>query len=302
MKRRTIHSLAWASTFAASATIMGPMAARAQTVLGIDCSQVAALNFDKQLNLRAGAVRIGCAQESTVMPPAPADGPSAPPLAVDNIDVISGETGFDYPHVTQSGSVIWSSDGSKILVTYNDAAGASSQPLNFSGVSYSTDGAATWTRIRPSPFVNHGTNFGDPVVVYNAKLATWFVVALTSLSSGIGSCGSQSLGLWSSADGIAWLVGTCVHTGGSADDHPSMWVDNTPTSPFYGRMYVSWNDFSAANSTILVSHSDDGNVWSAPVPVYSASFRRGVQLTGGPDGTVFVAAMDEGGGGFRNRQ
>ena len=32
----------------------------------------------------------------------------------------------------------------------------------------------------------------------------------------------------------------CAHSG-SNDDRESMWVDNTPTSPFYGRMYISWN-------------------------------------------------------------
>ena len=35
----------------------------------------------------------------------------------------------------------------------------------------------------------------------------------------------------------------CVHTNGG-DDRESGWADNNPASPFFGRMYVSWNDFN----------------------------------------------------------
>jgi hypothetical protein len=88
-----------------------------------------------------------------------------------------------------------------------------------------------------------------------------------------------------------------------------MWVDNEPTSGTYGRMYVSWNDF-ANNGALSVTHSDDGVTWSAPV-FLNSSFIRDVQITGSPRGatrfegtnsTVFVAAMDEGGGGTATRQ
>src|SRR2546423_10762877 len=47
-----------------------------------------------------------------------------------------------------------------------------------------------------------------------------------------------------------------VHSGGS-DDRESSWVDNTASSPHYGRMYTTWNDF-AAGQNIFVTHSDNG--------------------------------------------
>ena len=79
-----------------------------------------------------------------------------------------------------------------------------------------------------------------------------------------------------------------------------MWVDNNPASPFFGRMYISWNDF-AVSALLFVTFSDNGVNWSAPVQL-STTFERDVQLTGAPDsGAVFVAAMDEGGGGFNTR-
>ncbi len=77
----------------------------------------------------------------------------------------------------------------------------------------------------------------------------------------------------------------------------SFWVDNTPTSPHYGRMYVSWNDFAVSGGALYATYSDNGTTWT-PVRVEpSATFIRDVELTGGPDGTVFIAGMDEGGGG-----
>src|SRR5260370_8720471 len=81
-----------------------------------------------------------------------------------------------------------------------------------------------------------------------------------------------------------------------------MWVENKAGRPFYGRMYISWNDFGAGQN-IFVVRSDDGVTWSAPVRVQSGGFVRNIQLTGSPDdgGTVFIAGMDEGDGGVNNR-
>jgi hypothetical protein len=94
-------------------------------------------------------------------------------------------------------------------------------------------------------------------------------------------------------DALTWSVGACAHTG-SADDRESMWVDNNSGSPFFGRIYISWNDFSSGARLSLI-HSDDGVNWSTPV-FLTAGFIRDVQLTGSPgsDGTVFVAGMNEG--------
>ena len=66
---------------------------------------------------------------------------------------------------------------------------------------------------------------------------------------------------------------------------------------------MSWNDFNASPASLLLSSSDDGGTtWSAPVTVHSGSpFVRDVQITVGPNGTVLLAGMDEGGGGFNPR-
>jgi hypothetical protein len=65
-------------------------------------------------------------------------------------------------------------------------------------------------------------------------------------------------------------------------------------------MYVSWNNFNVGGGVIQVSRSTDGGAtWSAPVNV-TASFLRNVQATVGPGGRLFIAAMNENGGGFPN--
>jgi hypothetical protein len=183
--------------------------------------------------------------------------------------------------------MVWS-NGKTVVVLYNDF-----QPPAFSGISVSTDSGASFTRLRPSPFsTGHGNNFGDPVVVYNEALGSWFAGYLTG---GTGGC-AGGVGLWSSPDGLNWTAGACATPGGA--DRESMWVDNNPASPYYGRMYISWN---GAGLRLMSTYSDDGITWS-PALQLTSNFIRNIQVTGSPtDGTAFIAAMDEGGGGLNNR-
>ena len=253
-----------------------------------DCAMVDALGVPMQTNLRASAAMVACG----LALPGKVDeiSGSAESLLGSNVDVITGAE--VYPHVTQSEHQIWA-NGSTVVVNYNDSRTA---PNNYSGMSYSTDGGVTWTRPATSPFASgHGTNYGDPGVVFDKKLNTWFAADLVS------GCGGQGVGLWTSPNGINWSAGVCAHIG-FGDDRISMWVDNTASSPFYGRMYVSWNDFSTFNGKLVVAHSDNGTTWTVPATAFSAGFRRNVQINVAPDGDVLLASMDEGGGGSSNRQ
>ena len=89
-----------------------------------------------------------------------------------------------------------------------------------------------------------------------------------------------------------------VFTTPRRDDRESGWADNNPASPFYGRMYISWGNSSALTVTYS---SDNGATWHAPIQVAPASpFIRDVQITGdlSGNGVMYLAGMDEGGGGF----
>ncbi|MGH8095402.1 MAG: hypothetical protein ACREIF_18365 [Chthoniobacterales bacterium] len=266
---------------------------------GVDCSQIHALGIDKQENLGAGAIMIYCGEAEGGAPSLAVAYPDfvqklLAPLAYGgaDIDLVTGTETF--PHVTQSETYTLANpdNANQIVVTYNDSRTASA---NYSGASYSSDGGATFTRLNPSPFASgHGTNFGDPVTLYNSPTGTFFGIFLAT------GCGGQGIGAWKSTDGgVTWATGACVHSG-SSDDRESGWSDNNPSSPFYGHMYVSWNDFTVGGGAGYVTVStDNGNTWTKHQLNNGAPFIRNVQITGdSATGIVYVAGMDEGGGGF----
>ena len=79
-------------------------------------------------------------------------------------------------------------------------------------------------------------------------------------------------------------------------------MDNNPGSPFYGRMYISYNNFNIGGGALYVVYSDDGTTWTQ-VPL-NPGFIRNIQVTGDLQGSgrVYVAAMNEGTGGLSTRQ
>jgi hypothetical protein len=250
---------------------------------GFDCSKIHQLGIDKMEGFRAGAIMIFCGQ---------ARGGSASPshrafsklvqslmapvtFGGTDVDLITGtETP---PHVIQSETFTTANPDNpdEIIVAFNDSRGAATS--NFSGASISTDGGNTFTRLTTvsgqSPFTN---TFGDPVILYNKPSQTWFTVWLDAN----GSC---TLGGYKSAtpeDPNSWTH-FCVHSNGG-DDRESGWADNNPSSPFFGNMYVSWNDFNAPSANIFVVRStDNGATWSSAIMVSTQNtFIRNVQITG----------------------
>jgi hypothetical protein len=256
------------------------------------------LKLLQQENMRAGKALIECGIVEGGRP-GPADGPNVIPPNI----LVSNRTCTSSSSCTKSENMVNASTQNpfNLVVNYNDH-----NANQYSGTSYSNDGGVTFHEISPPPFASgHGTNYGDPIVVFNDKLSKWYAGDLVT------SCGGFGIGLWTSTDGVTWTSGACAHNGGS-DDRESMWVDNEPTSGTYGRMYVSFVDYTVGQGALSVTHSDDGTTWSTPVRVVNGStFIRNVQITGTPAGTtryeganssVFIAGMDEGGGGCSTRQ
>ena len=171
--------------------------------------------------------------------------------------------------------------GNMIVVDYNDSLNV---PSDFSGASISMDGGNSWTRIDPFA-TGHGTNFGDPLLVYNRRFAKFIAGNL------FGGCGGSGIGAWTSPNGQAWAPGPCVHSG-TADDRPSIAVDNDPVSPFYGNTYVSWNDFNRKRRARLQPLVDGGATWSAEQFISNPStFIRNTQLAVQPaNGQVDLSA------------
>ncbi len=270
-----------------------------------DCSQFDALGLDKQENLRAGALAIYCGRAQGGAPANSDGGYSiaqqvlAPLLGATDVDLISPQTDSG-THITQSETFVTSNPDNpdQIVVAYNDSRNVNSSPLNISGASVSLDGGATFTRLTKSnghsPFEN---TLGDPVILYNRPTGTWFAIWLD-----IG-CGGQGIGGYKSAtpaDPNSWTH-FCVHNN-SADDRESGYTDQNPSSPFYGRMFVSFNDFNRGGGALFVRFStDNGATWNNERQL-SSGFFRDVQITGdAATGAIYVAGMNEGGGGLNNR-
>lgn len=77
---------------------------------------------------------------------------------------------------------------------------------------------------------------------------------------------------------------------GVYDDKPALVADNSPTSPFRGRLYVAWTRWVGQNGWLLVSHSTDwGHTWSAPLTLRQRGDNWGAALAVAPDGSVVVA-------------
>ena len=271
--------------------------------VGFDCSKIEELGIHKQENFRAGAIMIACAADG-------ASGSSSVGgffqrvaegvkrllvslYGAGDVNLINhAETS---PNITQSETftTVNPDNPQQIVVAYNDSRGRNLSPINISGASVSTDGGATFDRLTgasgQSPF--SGTE-GDPVVLYNKPSQTWFTVWLDT------GCGSQGLGGYKSAtpwDPNSWIH-FCVHAT-TSDDRESGFADNNPSSAFFGRMYISWNDFTVGGGALFVRYStDNGLSWTNSRQV-STSFFRNVQITGDKvTGDVYIAAMDENSG------
>src|SRR5215813_4138395 len=280
----------------------------------VDCSKIRQMGIDKMENLRAGAIMIFCGEAKGGGEPGE-DGPATAftrlvkslmaPLVFGgtDVDLITGtETS---PHITQSETFTTANPDNplEIVVAFNDSKDVESNPINISGASASTDGGVTFTRLIAdtgrSPFDN---TVGDPVVLYNKASGEWFTVWIGDGACGGGLGGYKSSTPW---DPNSWTHYPCVHKG-FADDRESGWADNNPSSPFFGRMYVSWNDYNVFNcgpnigSLFVTFSSDNGNTWHSPVQVCNGGEARNTQITGdmAGSGDVYIAGMDEGGGGF----
>jgi hypothetical protein len=269
---------------------------------GIDCSNLSRFHLNVQENFLAYLIMKTCGMvEPSNRKTSPAETFShfvksllPRPLAYGTTDVDVVVTDGTFPAVVQSETYTTANpdDPTQVFVAYNDSSQA---PGSFSAGAFSTDGGTTFADIHAFP-----NTFGDPVVLYNKSTATWYTVWL----DGNAGC---TLGGFKSTDPLnpASWTHFCVHAGVS-DDRESGWVENNPASPFFGRMYISFNDFGttcgAGGCLFETFSSDGGATWSTPVEVQTdpSIFMRDVQITGdlAGGGNVYIAGMDEGGGGF----
>lgn len=188
-----------------------------------------------------------------------------------------------------------------------------------SGVYTSSDGGATWTNRGllddQSSWQGSGViSDGDPVITYGPKpdgnggfsYANGARAYYSGLGTVLGARGFEYIVVaYSDDDGVTWsapVIGSTKTS--SADFNDKNWItaDTSPSSPYFGQVYLSWTEFRSAtargygNEPVMVATSTDGGLsFGAPKQLSAAgnngtgNGRQGSSSTVGPDGTVYVA-------------
>ncbi len=202
-------------------------------------------------------------------------GPSTPLLGTDVM--VSDPTGETGASTTQSETSMAIDDNTgTICSAYNDSYHGVTQGQGYTGYSRSTDGGAS--------FQDQGAlssaSFGDPSLVWRRVDGYFYMATLHS---------SGSLGLWRSTDQCDSFQFLALATSGSIDDKELMAVDNTPSSPHYGRFYMVWTDFGAGGR-IAATHSDNGTSWTNAIYLTASGVTvQGAWPTVAPNGDVYAA-------------
>ena len=273
-------------------------------LIGVFLTLVALASFSESV-ASVAQTAAGAAQGEAASPPGKFSRfiqqllPSSLVYGTTDVNLITGTETF--PNVTQSGTFTAGNPDNplQIVVTYIDSRGRNAEPINIAGASVSTDGGNTFVRLTnasgQSPFATAGDNVGGPVVLYNKPTGTWFTVWLDS------GCGVSGIGYYKSItpwEPASWTHG-CIH--GEQSDADSGWADNNPSSQFYGRMYVSWNDNIISGAIFVSYSSDNGLTWTNAQQISTNSIRN-VHVTGDlVTGDVYIAGMDDMGGSLTNR-
>jgi hypothetical protein len=132
-------------------------------------------------------------------------------------------------------------------------------------------------------------NMGDPSVAVGLN-GRWYA---GKINNNFG----QSVA-WSDNQGATWhdvTVSTVPSPGQDLLDKDHLWIDNTLTSPFQGRLYDAWTNFVSGSpyyGQVEVSRSvDNGLTWTTSLAISPAvaagSFCHGANLQTGPGGEVY---------------
>ena len=170
------------------------------------------------------------------------------------------------------------------------------------GFSTSTNGGTTWTHgfLPGLTKYQNGGKFdraSDPSVVYNAKYKVWLAETLPLLEAG-GAHGA-AIAVSSSKDGITWKNPVIVSRAAATGFYDKPWIgcDNTATSKFYGRCYITWDDFSQGDLMEFSTSTNGGTTWGPVKTTAANDIANGGIPVVQPNGTVIVPGGDGFGAG-----
>ena len=173
-------------------------------------------------------------------------------------------------------------DNGTLCAAYNDTYHWPS--VGGTGYSRSTDGGQSWQDGGAFPAGGGGNSIADPSVVWRRADGYFYYTSILLVGP------EYYVALWRSTDDCAsfqWFG--IVHTS-PFDDKEFLAIDNTPTSPYYGRFYIVWTEVGTDHRIRLV-YSDNATVWFGPV-VLSSPTCQGPWPAIAPNGDVYVAWMN----------
>ncbi len=156
----------------------------------------------------------------------------------------------------------------------------------------SLDGGQQWQRIA-LPSRCRGGSAADPSLGVNLSGEYFYAYLSYTCTSNYAEITVSH----STDKGLTWTPVTAFHDFINGSDKEMLTVDNNPTSPTKGRIYVAWDEnFATAQHIELVWSDDNGLTWHAPVQV-DINGSGGVIYADpavGPDGRVYVIWNDYG--------
>ena len=127
------------------------------------------------------------------------------------------------------------------------------------GVFYSSDGGQHW-HFEVMPTLLYPAS-GDPVLTFDPvrQVFVYGFIEFSRDSSG-NAVAPGRMAVDVSSDGVNWSRDTTLDTTTASifNDKPSIAVDQNPSSPHYGRVNLTWAEFSGNNPVYRNAYSDDG--------------------------------------------
>lgn len=121
-------------------------------------------------------------------------------------------------------------DNQKIISGSNNITGGGRQ-----GMYYSTDGGTTWSQTL-LPFTASDTSHSDPTVDWTSDGRAW------SSTLGIQGGTLRLRNYVSTNNGATWTFEATPSGTQTSVDKQMVWVDHSPTSPFFNQMYAIWHN------------------------------------------------------------
>lgn len=157
-------------------------------------------------------------------------------------------------------------------------------PVGFKseGIYVSTDGGLNWSgndSCTGAPIQNHS---GDPGPIID-KNGVFIITHIGALPPGMYANYSTNLG-------STWSTNAQILSGDLDKGAPG--TDVNPSSPYYGRTYLAFTNFTPPFRIVLSYTSNSGQNWSPVVNVntsYNSNLSYGPAVSTSPDGVVYVS-------------